>query len=228
MTDRLLLLRHGLTEHTGHRLSGWQPGVHLSERGRAQAAALAERLREVPIDAIYASPLERCRQTVQPLAEARGLEVRVLEDLGEVRFGDWTGREFKELTGLELWKLVQWFPSGARFPGGESLYEVQARAVRALERLRAEHPGKTLAVCSHADVIKAVTAHYLGLHLDLFQRLEISPASLTALVFAPTPRLVRLNDTGGTADLLPPPGDERAQGDGAASETTREAPRAHP
>jgi len=200
----LLLLRHAVTEHTGARLSGWAPGVHLSEAGREQARALAERLAPVPLDAVYASPLERCQETAAAVAGPRGLEVGALDDLGEVRYGDWTGRELKELARQPLWKVVQATPSAARFPGGESIYEMQARAVLALERLREAHPGQTVAVCSHADVIKALAGHYLGLHLDLCQRLVVSPASLTAVWFGPGPYLLRLNDTGGNGDLVPP------------------------
>jgi probable phosphomutase (TIGR03848 family) len=200
----LLLLRHAVTEHTGARLSGWLPGLHLSEEGRQQAKALAERLGPVPVDALYASPLERCQETAEIVAEAKGLAVETVQDLGEVRYGDWTGRPLKELVREPLWKVVQASPSAARFPGGESLYEMQSRSVQALERLRAAHPGQTVAVCSHADVIKAVACHYLGMHLDLFQRLAVSPASLTAIGFGPVPVLVRLNDTGGNGDLAPP------------------------
>jgi probable phosphomutase (TIGR03848 family) len=200
----LLLLRHGVTEHTGARLSGWLPGLHLSEAGREQARALAERLEPVPLDAVYSSPLERCQETAAVVAEAKGLKVSTLEDVGEVRYGDWTGRAIKELAKEPLWKLVQATPSAARFPEGESLYEMQARSVQAVERLREAHPSQTVAVCSHADVIKALTCHYLGMHLDLYQRMVVAPASVTALAFGPVPYLVRLNDTGGNGDLAPP------------------------
>jgi probable phosphomutase (TIGR03848 family) len=200
----LLLLRHAVTEQTGARLSGWTPGLHLSEAGHEQARHLAERLAQVPLDAVYASPLERCQETAAALVGPRGLEVGTLEDLGEVRYGAWTGRTLKELSRETLWKAVQAHPSGARFPDGESLFEMQARAVAALERLRAAHPGGQVAVCSHADVIKAVVAHYLGLHLDLFQRLVVGPASVTAVGFGSAPYLLRLNDTGAAADLVPP------------------------
>ena len=164
----LLLLRHAVTEHTGARLSGWMPGLHLSEAGREQAKGLAERLGPVPLDAVYASPLERCQETAAAVADAKGLKLQTLEDLGEVRYGDWTGRALKELAREPLWKVVQATPSAARFPEGESLYEMQARAVLAVERLREAHPRQTVAVCSHADVIKALACHYLGMHLDLF------------------------------------------------------------
>jgi probable phosphomutase (TIGR03848 family) len=200
----LLLLRHAVTEQTGARLSGWTPGLHLSEAGREQAEALAGRLAPVPVDALYASPLERCQETAAALAEAKDLKVRTLEDVGEVRYGSWTGRTLKELAREPLWKIVQATPSAARFPDGESIFEMQARAVLAVERLREAHPAQAVAVCSHADVIKALVCHYLGMHLDLFQRVVVSPASVTALAFGPVPHLVRLNDTGGSADLAPP------------------------
>jgi probable phosphomutase (TIGR03848 family) len=212
----LLLLRHAVTEHTGARLSGWLPGLHLSEAGREQAGALAARLDGVPLDAVYASPLERCQETALVVAEARGLKVETLEEIGEVRYGDWTGRPLKELAREPLWKLVQATPSAARFPAGESLFEMQARAVLAVERLREAHPGQTVAVCSHADVIKALVCHYLGMHLDLFQRVVVGPASVTAFAFGPGPRLVRLNDAGGNADLAPPRRARRRRGKGTA------------
>jgi probable phosphomutase (TIGR03848 family) len=200
----LLLLRHAVTEHTGARLSGWTPGLHLSEAGREQAKALSERLTPVPIDALYASPLERCQETAAVVADARGMKVETVQDVGEVRYGDWTGRELKQLAKEPLWKVVQATPSAARFPGGESIFEMQARAVLAVERLREAHPKQTVAVCSHADVIKALACHYLGMHLDLVQRVVVSPASVTAFAFGPVPYLVRLNDTGGNGDLAPP------------------------
>ena len=218
----LLLLRHAVTDHTGARLSGWMPGLHLTEQGREQAEALAGRLAPVPVDALYASPLERCQETAAVLAKARGLEMSTLQDLGEVRYGDWTGRTIKELAKEPLWKVVQATPSAARFPDGESLYEMQARAVLAVERLRGAHPKQTVAVCSHADVIKAVVCHYLGMHLDLFQRVVVSPASVTAIAFGPVPYLVRLNDTGGNADLAPPP--RRARRRSRKEETARAQP----
>jgi probable phosphomutase (TIGR03848 family) len=215
----LLLLRHAVTEHTGARLSGWTPGLHLSEAGLEQAGGLAERLGPVPIDAVYASPLERCQETAAIVADAKGLKVGTVEEVGEVRYGDWTGRELKALAKEPLWKVVQATPSAARFPGGESIFEMQARAVLAIERLREGHPGQTVAVCSHADVIKALACHYLGMHLDLVQRVVVSPASVTAIAFGPVPYLVRLNDVGGNGDLAPPKRARRRR---------REATRAQP
>jgi probable phosphomutase (TIGR03848 family) len=201
---RLLLLRHATTDHTGKRLSGWTPGIHLGSKGLEEARALAERLAPVELHAIYSSPLERCQETAAAVADGRGLKVSTVEDLGEVRYGDWTGKELGELAKTDLWRTVQFHPSGARFPEGESLHEMQTRAVAACERLRADHPDQTVAACSHADVIKAVVAHYLGMHLDLFQRLVVTPASVTALGFGPVPYLLRLNDSGLTRDLNPP------------------------
>jgi probable phosphomutase (TIGR03848 family) len=214
--DRLLLARHAVTAHTGRRLSGWTPGVHLTDEGREQARALARRLEPVAVHAIYSSPLERCLETAGIVAAARGLRVRELPEVGEVRYGDWTGRELGELATEALWRTVQLHPSGVRFPGGESLLEVQARAVAAVERLRegAEHAGQSVLVTSHADVIKAVAAHYLGLHLDQFQRLAVGPASLTAFAFGPVPRLLRLNEAGDLADLAPPQSEALVASDG--------------
>jgi probable phosphoglycerate mutase len=208
----MLLVRHAVTARTGSVLSGWTTGVDLDDEGRDQARRLAGRLAALPLDAVYSSPLERCRQTAAALAEPRGLKVELVEELGEVRYGDWTGRRLDQLAKEELWRTVLHLPSAARFPDGESLYEMQVRAVAACERLRVGHGGQTLLLCSHADVIKAVTAHYLGLHLDLFQRLVVAPASVTAIAFAPLPLLLRLNDTGDLADLAKPAADAREDG----------------
>ena len=135
-------------------------------------------------------------ETAQPLAAAHGLPIQVCESLGETRFGEWTGRSLKELGKEELWPVIQVYPSGARFPGGESMREVQARLVAEIDRIRDAHPKQTVAVVSHSDPIKMAVAHYVGLPLDLFQRLEIGPASVTAFTFTRFgPRLVVLNQT---------------------------------
>jgi probable phosphomutase (TIGR03848 family) len=192
----LLLVRHASNDWVGKRLSGWTPGVHLNEEGRAQAASLAQRLAAVPLVAVYSSPLERTLETAQFLVEAHGLTLEVREELGEVRVGDWTGRELKELKDEALWPVIQVYPGGARFPGGESMWEVQARMVAQLDAIREAHPGQTVAVVSHADPIKMAVAYYAGLSLDLFQRLSISLASVTAFTFTRFgPRLVCLNHT---------------------------------
>ena len=206
----VLLVRHGLTARTGPVLTGWTPGVDLDDRGWEQVTALASRLAKVPVGAIVSSPLERCQQTAAALVAGRN-EVSVVTDerLGECRYGDWTGREIKQLAKDPLWRAVQVHPSSVTFPGpvGEPLRVTQARAVEAVRdwnaRLGAE---ATYLICSHGDVIKAVVADAIGLHLDLFQRLTIDPCSLTVIRYTELrPFLVRLNDTGGgVAELLPP------------------------
>jgi len=200
-TTYLLLIRHALNDYVKEqRLAGWTPGIHLNEEGQSQAQALAQRLAGLPLAAIYASPLERAVETAQPLAQAHSLPVQICESLGELRIGDWTGRLLKELEKEEMWPIVQVYPSGARFPGGESMRETQARMVAALDTIREQHAGQTVAIVSHADPIKLAVAYYTGLHLDLFQRLNISPASVTALAFHRFgPQLVVLNHT----DSLP-------------------------
>jgi probable phosphoglycerate mutase len=192
----LLLIRHAENDWVGERLAGWTPGVHLNETGRAQATALAQRLSETPVQAIYSSPLERTLETAEPLAQARGLPVQTREGLGEAGYGKWTGQALKDLKEDELWPVVQVYPSGARFPDGESMREVQARIVAELDAIRDAHPQQTVAVFSHSDPIKMAVAFYAGLPLDLFQRLTISPASVTAFAFARFgPRLICLNHT---------------------------------
>ncbi|MBN1137091.1 MAG: MSMEG_4193 family putative phosphomutase [Anaerolineae bacterium] len=192
----LLLIRHGRTDYvTEHRIPGWRPGIHLNDEGRAQAAALARRLADVRLAAIYASPLERALETAGPVAEAHGLPIQVRRDLGDLHPGDWTGRTVEELENEELWLIVQAYPSGARLPGGESFLECQARIVAELDAIRNAHLGQTVAVVSHADPIKLAVAYYVGLPLDLFRRLSISPASVTAVAFVSSgPRLVCLNN----------------------------------
>jgi probable phosphomutase (TIGR03848 family) len=193
---RLLLIRHGANDaQKSGVLTGWTPGVHLNQVGRAQAQALAQRLASVEVAAVYASPLERTLETAEIVAAPHGLSVVVREDLGEVRVGRWTGQPLEKLYKRRLWRKVQFVPSVVRFPGGESFQEVQARAVAELERLCVEHPKQTVAVVSHADVIKAAVAYTIGLHLDLFQRLVIAPASLTVLELGGLmPHLLCLND----------------------------------
>jgi len=195
---QILLIRHGINDMVGQKkLAGWLPGVHLNDEGRAQAEALSERLRDVPISAIYCSPLERTRETAEPLAHVKNLEVRVREGLGEVRYGEWTGRLIEELAKEELWRVVQTYPSGMRFPGGDSMREMQARIVNELELIAAEHPRQIVAVVSHADLIKAALAHYLGVHFDLFQRIGVNPASVSVVHLSRFgPHVMRINDDG--------------------------------
>ncbi len=194
---RLLLVRHAHNDYldTG-RLAGRTPGVHLNEKGRHQAQALAARLAGTQITAIYSSPLERARETGEPVAAALGLPIQVLEDLNETDCGDWTGQAINELTKSDLWQKMQIYPSGVAHPGGEGIAAVQARMVRSLEIIRAAHPGGVILIVSHADPLKAALAYYTGLHIDLFQRLVLDPASLSELAFTPQgPRLMRCNDT---------------------------------
>ncbi len=207
----VLLVRHGVTDaNTSGVLAGWTPGVALADRGREQVTALAERLRPVPLTAVVTSPLQRCRETVEPLAAGRpeSFAIHVDERLGECRYGDWTGRELKKLARDPLWKAVQAHPSAVTFPGegGEALRETQARAVSAVREWNSRlGDDATYAVCSHGDVIKAIVADALGLHLDLFQRIAVDPASLTVLRYTPLrPFLLRLNDTGGGVEGLLP------------------------
>jgi probable phosphoglycerate mutase len=205
----VLLVRHGLTAGTGTVLTGRTPGIPLDDRGREQAAALAARLAAVPLDAIITSPLERCRQTADAIASARNghpLAVQEDERLAEVRYGDWTGKPLKRLAKDPLWRVVQAHPSGVRFPGedGESMPDVQHRAVGAVRDWNARlGRDATYLICSHGDVIKSLIADSLGMHLDLFQRIQVDPCSLTAIRYTPyRPFLLRMNDTGGTVSGL--------------------------
>ena len=195
MTD-ILLIRHGENEYTRKgKLAGWTPGVHLNETGQAQAQALAERLMEAPLKAIYSSPLERALETAGPLAQARKLPVQKCEGIGEVRYGEWTGRSLKVLARTKLWKVVQRQPSAMEFPGGETLRAVQARALEAIEGIARKHPKDLVALFSHGDVIKLVVAYYLGMPVDMFQRILINTGSITAIRVPPgMPFVLRVNE----------------------------------
>jgi len=206
----VILLRHGrTTANAGGVLAGWTPGVQLDESGAAQVAAVGERLAKVPLAAVVSSPLERCRQTADAVAAGRELEVQTDERLGEARYGDWTGRTIKELAKEPLWKVVQQHPSAAVFPGpeGEGLAQTQARAVAAVREWNAKlGPDAVWLACSHGDVIKAILADALGLHLDQFQRIVVDPASVSVVTYTETrPFVVRVNDTGGDVSGLIPP-----------------------
>lgn len=209
----LFLIRHALTAETGHRLSGWLPGIHLSEEGRAQAQALVERMGAVKLAAMYASPLERTIETAKPLASSKGLRVRVRDGLGEVRYGDWEGKRLETLARTKLWRSVQTRPSNVRFPGGETIRETQARAIAAIERMRDDHSHQPVAVVTHADVIRVLAAHYAGVHLDLYQRLSIAPVSVSVFWLGRGgPRVLKLNDTGSLEGLTTPGRRGRAAG----------------
>ena len=214
----VLLARHGLTATTGHTLSGWTPGISLDDRGMAQARALGDRLAGLPLDAIVSSPLERCQQTAAALA-AEGQDRPALatdERFGECHYGDWTGQELKVLAKDPLWKVVQAHPSAVRFPGadGEAMLDMQHRAVAAVRDWNSRlGEAATYLICSHGDVIKAIVADALGLHLDLSQRIQADPCSLTVIRYTQLrPFLLRMNDTGGgVEDLIPrepEPGEE--------------------
>jgi probable phosphoglycerate mutase len=200
----LLLIRHGTNDSVKeNKLAGWLPGVNLNEEGRTQAQQLAARLEGVPIAAIYCSPLERAVQTAEPLAQARGLEIQVRDRLGEMLIGDWSGGNIEELAKTETWRLFQVCPSMTRLPNGETGQELQARAVAELDVICAAHPKDTVAIFSHADVIKAIIAYYAGTHLDNFQRLVVSPVSVSVVrVGQGWPRIFRLNDVGRLDDLV--------------------------
>jgi probable phosphomutase (TIGR03848 family) len=207
----VILLRHGrTTANTGGVLAGWTPGVRLDDAGRQQAQAVAERLAKVPLAAVVSSPLERCRETADAVAAGRDLAVQLEDRLGEARYGDWTGRPLKELVKDPLWRVVQQHPSAAVFPGpeGEGLAQTQVRAVAAVRDWNARLGGDAVwLACSHGDVIKAILADALGLHLDQFQRIVVDPASISVVSYTETrPFVVRMNDTGGdVAALLPRP-----------------------
>ena len=208
----VILLRHGRsTANSAGVLAGRTLGVGLDEGGVAQAQALVGRLAQLPLAAVVSSPLQRCRETVAPLAQARELEVTVDDRFIEVDYGQWTGRELSKLGKEPLWKVVQSHPSAAVFPGGEGLAALQARAVAAVRewdaKLAAEHGPQVLwLVCSHGDVIKAVLADALGVHLDGFQRIVANPCSVSAVTYTETrPFVQRVNDCGDDLRALVPP-----------------------
>jgi probable phosphomutase (TIGR03848 family) len=241
----VLLVRHGRTTANATAvLAGWTPGVLLDETGQAQAAKLAERLAVVPLSALVASPLERCQQTSQAVVGVREADLKIQTDerIGECRYGDWTGKPIKELAKDPLWKVVQQHPSAVVFPGveGEALAATQTRAVAAIREWDARvsdefGPDAVWMACSHGDVIKAVLADALGLHLDLFQRIIVDPCSVSVIRYTQTrPFVVRMNDTGGDVSALLPPKKRRRKrsaadsdavvgggaGDGGGSEAT--------
>ncbi|GGN81943.1 histidine phosphatase family protein [Nocardia rhizosphaerihabitans] len=223
----VILLRHGVsTSNIGYTLAGRSPGVELTERGTEQAAAVADRLATLPIEHIASSPLLRCQRTVAPLAEKLGLEPEHDERLIEVDYGDWTGRPLSELVTEPLWKVVQRHASGAVFPAGEGLAQVQQRAVAAIrdtERRLSEQAGRDVlwVACAHGDIIKSILADALGLHLDSFQRIAVEPASISVVRYSPTgPSVWKFNDTGADLSALagaaaPAPGGEVPTGTGA-------------
>ncbi|MFP5299015.1 MAG: histidine phosphatase family protein [Actinomycetota bacterium] len=186
-------VRHGVTAHTGHRLSGWMD-IPLNEEGKAQAQAAADSLAGVRFKKICSSPVARCAETAEIVAAPHRKPVELLEDLGEVRYGDWTDRSLNQLKRLKAWKDVQHKPSSFRFPNGETLRDVQKRGVDAIESLAAQHRKANICCVSHADVIRLIFAHYMGVHIDLFQRIVIGPAAISVLGLGDSiPRILSLN-----------------------------------
>ncbi|MGH9056485.1 MAG: histidine phosphatase family protein [Acidimicrobiales bacterium] len=216
----VLLVRHGSTPSTGQVLPGRAAGLHLADSGRQQAQLLAARLVEwAPpgpdglttrrgrprrrIDAVYASPMERTKETAQPIGSALGLPVQIARGLVECDFGDWTGANLKDLAKLPEWATIQRYPSGFRFPGGESFASMQARMLDTIADLCSRHRGSAIVAVSHADPIKAAVADALGTHLDLFQRILISPCSVTAVTYGPLgPAVLAVNSTGALGDSV--------------------------
>ncbi len=204
----VLVVRHGLTAATGTTLAGRTPGIPLDDRGRAQAAALAERLALVRLDAVISSPLERCAQTATAIASRQDGHAEITTDdrLIEVGYGDWTGQSLRKLAREPLWRVVQSHPSAVTFPGpgGETLPDLQRRAVTAIRDWNSKLGSEAVyLICSHADVIKAILADSLGLHLDLYQRIQVDPCSLSVVRYTPLrPFVERMNDTGGNVTAL--------------------------
>jgi probable phosphomutase (TIGR03848 family) len=209
----VLIVRHGLTSSTGKALTGWLPGIALDDRGEAQAAAVGERLAQVPLAAIVSSPLERCVQTASAVAvrqagsdHAAAPAVTIDHRIGECRYGDWTGQPLRKLARDPLWRVVQAHPSAVRFPGpdGESMLAMQQRAVAAVRDWNARlGAGAAYLICSHGDVIKAILADALGMHFDMSQRIQVDPCSLSIVRYTTLrPFVLCVNDTGADAAAL--------------------------
>jgi probable phosphoglycerate mutase len=229
----VILVRHGATATTGKELPGRAPGLHLSDVGERQAKVAATRIAafngpdhpdqdtkdaskpdgkakadgkrpERRITAVYASPLERTQETAAPIAEAVGCEITTDDGLLELDIGDWTGLKLADAFKKPEWRAIQRYPSSFRFPGGESFAEMQARMVDTLARLRAAHPGQAIVAVSHADPIRVAVAHAMGTHLDLFQRVVVSPCSLTAIALSDDgPTVLTVNSTDDARSLVP-------------------------
>lgn len=194
---RFLLIRHAMTDSVGKRASGRMANVHLNDQGHMQAQLLAERLAGLPITGIYSSPLERATETAEPLAKLLNLVTEVNEHFLELDFGDWTNRSFEQLEKEPAFRYFNAFRSCTRVPGGELMLEAQTRMITGLQKLGLQHNNETVAVISHSDLIRATIAYYAGIHLDMFQRIEISPASVSIVeVYEETTRIQLINHTG--------------------------------
>jgi probable phosphoglycerate mutase len=195
---QIFLIRHAVNDFvkTG-KLAGWTPGVHLNDEGKAQAKALGERLADAPLAHLYASPLERTVETAQAIHKHHpGIPLEITHEIGEVRYGDWEGQKIADLNQRKMWSVVQEYPTRAYFPNGETMRGVQNRIVDAMEGFVHKHPNETIALVFHADLIKMTLAHYLGVHLDNFQRIVVSPASISVLMLGHSrPFIGVVNDT---------------------------------
>jgi len=201
---QILLIRHAVNDFvkTG-KLAGWTPGVHLNDEGKAQAQALGQRLADAPIKHLYASPLERTMETAQAIAQHHpGIPLEENTDIAEVRYGDWQGQKIADLSRRKMWQVVQEYPSRAYFPNGETMRGVQNRIVDAIEGFVTKHPNDMIVLVFHADLIKMTLAHYLGVHLDNFQRIVVSPASISTLILGHSrPFIANINDTAHVMEL---------------------------
>lgn len=200
----ILLVRHAVNDYvkTG-KLAGWLPDIHLNDEGKAQAEALGRRLAQAPVKHIYSSPLERTMETAEAIRRHHPhLQIEQSLQIGEVRYGDWEGMAIAALRGRKMWEVVQEYPSRACFPNGEAMRDVQTRAVNEVERITSRHPGQMVVVVSHADIIKMTLAHYLGVHLDNFQRIEVAPASISVLRLGHSrPVISAMNDIGHVLEM---------------------------
>lgn len=204
LMTQILLIRHAVNDYvkTG-KLAGRTPGVHLNDDGKAQAEALGQRMATAPLKQIISSPLERTLETAQAVQKHHPhLEIQQNHEIGEVDYGDWQGAKIASLRSRKMWDVIQEYPTRAYFPNGEAMRNVQVRAINEIERLTAQFPRDMIAIFSHADLIKMVVAHYLGMHLDVFQRIVISPASITIIQLGHSrPFIVTVNDTAHVQEL---------------------------
>jgi broad specificity phosphatase PhoE len=188
------LIRHASNDYLGKAIAGWTPGVNLNAEGREQASRLARKLCGRGITKLYSSPLERAMETAAPIGKELGLQVEVRDALGEIRFGEWTGKRFDQLECDPRWPLYNQYRSGTRPPGGELMLEAQVRILHELDTLASRHPAETVAVVSHADIIRAALVHFAGMPIDLYGRIEISPASFSIVELRSWgPRILALN-----------------------------------